>query len=155
MKSKLFILLTLFALLISCSKNGHYSSFETFSEDNRWNQSDSKVFNFDITNDNQSFAISFKFSHVYNYQFAEVPITFVIESPDGKIETLPIQLKIKDASGKQLADCSGDVCDLEYKIKEKTKLNKGSYKVTISQNFKGAPFLPNVIGIGLSVDAVK
>jgi len=154
MKSKLFLLLSLSTLLISCSQKGHYSSFDTFSEDNRWKSSDVKVFTFDITDDSRPYTIAFKFSHVYDYQFAEVPITFVITSPDGKTETLPVSLKIKDPSGKQLADCSGDVCDLVYTLKEKTKLTQGTYKVTVSQNFKGAPYLPNVIGVGLNVDAM-
>ena len=83
-----------------------------------------------------------------------VPINFIIENPAGEKENITIALKIKDSSGKQLAECAGDVCDLYYKIKEKTKLQKGKYKITIFHSFKG-PFLPNVIGIGLSVAPKK
>lgn len=155
MKSKLFLLFTLAFLSNSCSKQDHYSAFETFGEDNHWNQTDSKTFTFDITNETLSYDIAFKFSHVYDYQFASVPVQFVLECPNGTKETLNVDLKIKDATGKQLADCSGDVCDLIYKIKEKTKLTQGNYKVTISHHFKGAPYLPNVLGIGLNVDSVK
>ncbi|MGL2965212.1 hypothetical protein [Flavobacterium sp. XGLA_31] len=155
MKSKLLVLLFFFSLFLSCSQQGHYSVFDTFGEDNRWNQTDTKTFDFEITDESKPYDITFKFSHVYDYQFASVPLTFVIESPNGQKETLPVDLKIKDASGKQLADCSGDVCDLVYPIKKKTKLTKGIYKITVSHRFKGAPFLPNVIGIGLNVDSVQ
>lgn len=154
MKSKLLLLVSFLTILISCSKN-QLSQFATFGEDNRWQQSDVQTFSFDITDDSQLYDLSFKFSHVYDYQFASVPIQFEIESPDGKTEKLNIDLSIKDSNGKQLADCSGDVCDLSYKIKEKVKFIKGIYKLKISHNFKGAPYLPNVIGIGIKVENSK
>jgi len=154
MKTKILLLLPLFTVLISCSKHASYSEFVDFGEDNRWQKSDSRTFDFDITDDSQSYNLVFKFSHVYDYQFAAVPINFTIENPKGEKENLNFDLVIKDASGKQLADCSGDVCDLMYKVKEKVKLEKGKYKVTISHSFQG-PFLPNVIGIGLNVESTK
>ena len=98
--------------------------------------------------------LTFRFSHVYDYQFDSVPIAFSIENPKGEKENFNIDLAIKDSSGKQLAECAGDVCDLKFKIKEKIKLTKGTYKVTVSQSFNG-PYLPNVIGIGLDVNDVK
>ena len=54
-----------------------------------------------------------------------------------------------------MADCSGDICDLFYRIKENKKLVKGIYKISVSHNFEGAEYLPNVIGIGLNVDREK
>jgi hypothetical protein len=39
-------------------------------------------------------------------------------------------------------------------LKENTKLQKGNYKITISNNFNG-PYLPNVIGIGIQVEKQK
>ena len=154
MKTNKLLLFLLFTTLISCSKLSQFNQFETFGDENRWQKSDAKTFEFNITDDTQLYNLVFKFSHVYDYQFATVPVNFAIENPEGKKENLTIDLKIKDASGKQLAECSGDVCDLKYKIKEKTKLQKGKYKVTISHSFMG-PYLPNVIGIGLDVDGVK
>lgn len=152
MKAK-FLLFIIFPLLFSCSDN-HFRQFDTLPEDQRWLDSDAKVFEFDIENDAQFYNIVFEFSHVYGYQFASIPLNVNILSPDGTTEELDIDLKIADNTGKQLADCSGDVCDLFYKIKEKTKLQKGKYKITVSHKFKG-PFLPNVIGIGLAVEKVK
>jgi hypothetical protein len=97
----------------------------------------------------------FKFSHAYDYQFATIPVQFVIESPDGNKETLAIDLPIKESNGQQIADCSGDVCDLEYQIKTKAKFIKGVYKITLSHDFKQADYLPNVIGVGLDVDKAE
>lgn len=152
MKSK-FLLFIIFSLFFSCSDN-HFRQFDILPEDQRWLSADTKVYEFDIENDTQFYNIVFQFSHVYGYQFASIPLNVTILSPDGKTEELNIDLKIADNSGKQLADCSGDVCDLFYKIKEKTKLQKGNYKITVSHSFNG-PFLPNVIGVGLAVENVK
>ena len=155
MKAKSLLLIWLYFILISCNSSSTFHQFDKMPENNRWEKSAPKTFEFEIKDDSKRYTMVFKFSHVYDYQFASVPIQFVIESPDGKKENLTIDLAIKDAAGKQLAECAGDICDLKYIIKEKTKLEKGTYKIIISHNFKGASYLPNVIGVGLDVDLVK
>lgn len=152
MKTKITFLFAALTLFVSCDKSKLFSQFDTFGEENRWQNSDVKVYEFAIDDDSQSYDLTFRFSHVFDYQFASVPIQFVIESPDGKKEILAIDLAIKETNGKEIAECAGDVCDLKYKLKTKTKLLKGTYKVTVSHNFKGASYLPNVIGIGLEVN---
>ncbi len=153
MKAKLLFASFVFSLLFSCSDN-HFRQFDTLPEEQRWKASDTKVYEFDIENETQFYNIVFEFSHVYGYQFASFPLNVSIESPDGKTEQISTDLKIADESGKQLAECSGDICELFYKIKERTKLQKGKYKITVSHSFNG-PYLPNVIGIGLAVENVK
>lgn len=153
MKIRFLFTFFIFSVFISCSDN-HFRQFDILPEDQRWQAPDKKVYEFDIENETQLYNITFQFSHVYGYQFASIPLNVSIENPDGTTEDIPIDLKIADDSGKQLAECSGDVCDLFYKIKQKTKLQKGKYKITISHSFKG-PYLPNVIGIGLNVENVK
>ena len=154
MKTKSLLLFSLFTVLISCSKQSQFSQFDKFGEENRWQKADAKTFEFDITDDTQLYNLIFRFSHVYGYQFASIPLNIVIESPDGKKEELKIDIPIKDDSGKDLGECAGDICDLNYKIEEKIKLQKGNYKITFSHSFEG-PYLPNVIGIGLNVESVK
>ena len=150
MKTKLLLILfTLFGLT-SCNKNSVYSTFYKNNENNRWLKSDAKTFEFAIDDESQLYDIIFNFSHVYDYQFSTVPINFVIENATGNKENFTIDLMIKNKSGKQIADCSGDICDLKLKIKEKYKLEKGNYKVIISTSFKG-DYLPNVIGVGLEI----
>lgn len=173
MKAKILLTFFMFSVLIcfassltlvSCSKHNEYSEFVDFGTENRWQKSDVKTFEFDIsdakvfdvdvTDDNQLYTMTFLFSHVYDYQFASIPINFTIENPAGETENFSVDLAIKDSNGEELAECAGDICDLNYTIKEKTKLQKGIYKVTISHSFEG-PYLPNVLGIGLNVEAVK
>jgi gliding motility-associated lipoprotein GldH len=152
MKTKIVFLSSLFFILISCNSSGTFYQFDKMPENNRWMQTDVKVYEFEVKDDTKRYNIVFEFSHVYDYQFDSIPIQFMIKSPDGKEENLAVDLQLKDSSGKQLAECSGDVCDLKYTVKKQTRLNRGTYKIIVSHNFKAAPFLPNVIGIGLSVN---
>jgi gliding motility-associated lipoprotein GldH len=154
MKTKIVYLLATCSLLIACNKSKLYSEFSKFSENNRWYKSVVKNYEFNIEDDTKAYDVTFEFSHVYDYQFDSVPIIFSIENPEGIKENFTIDLAIKDAAGKQLAECSGDICDLDFKIKEKAKLLKGKYKVTVANGFKG-PYLPNVIGIGLKVTTIE
>lgn len=151
MRTKLYAATLLFFMLISCTKSGIYSKYDSLGETNRWEQPDMKTYEFTVDNDTALYDIKFHFSHVYDYQFASVPMTFSITGPGGKTENIALDLPIKNEKGEQLAECSGDICDLIYLIKGKTKLQKGLYKITVAHNFQG-PFLPNVIGVGLEVD---
>lgn len=154
MKTKIIFTFLLLFVLISCDKSQVYNEFTLLPENHRWEKSEAKNYEFTISDDSKLYDLNFKFSHVYDYQFASVPINFVIENPSGEKEKFSIDLQIKDASGKELADCAGDICDLTFKVKEAVTLSKGTYKVTISTSFKG-PYLPNVIGVGLSVKIAK
>lgn len=154
MKTKIFFFLSFITLLISCDKVKFYDKFDADFPSNRWKKMNQKTYDFSISDETKLYNLTFRFSHVYDYQFTSVPIAVKITDPSGKEEKIKIDLKIKDASGKQLADCAGDVCDLNYKIKEKAKLLKGDYKITISNSFNG-PYLPNVLGVGLKVEIAE
>ncbi|RTY90849.1 hypothetical protein [Flavobacterium sp. GT3R68] len=154
MKKLTILLFSLFTVLTSCNDANLYSKFYDDFPSNRWESKNAKEFEFTIT-DSKAYDVFLKFGHVYDYQYESVPITITIIDPAGKEEKCSIDLVMKDASGKDLADCSGDVCDLELKIKEKVKLQKGNYKIIISHAFKQGPYLPNVLGVGLNVAVAK
>ena len=154
MKKNTALLIGLFFLVISCNKSEVYSKFDDGFTENRWQEKDPKTYDFTIDDDSKLYNITFRFSHVYDYQFNSIPVNFTIVNPKGEIQNKTIDLQIKDASGKELAECSGDFCDLNYKLEEKIKLQKGNYKVIVSHSFKG-PYLPNVLGVGLKVEEVK
>ena len=154
MKKNIFMLFGLFFLIVSCNKSEFYSKFDDGFPENRWQEKDAKTYDFTIDDDSKLYNITFRFSHVYDYQFNSVPINFTIVNPNGETEKKQIDLQIKDASGKELAECSGDFCDLNYKLEENIKLLKGNYKIIVSHSFEG-PYLPNVLGVGLKVETVK
>ncbi|MGH2666242.1 hypothetical protein [Flavobacterium sp.] len=150
------LLLTCFivSLLFSCNQTAVYSNFDRDFTNNRWEKTDKKTYDFSIDDETKQYNIILKFSHVYDYQFANVPIDIKITDPAGKEEKFTVDLKIKDDSGKQLAECAGDICDLSVKIKDNVTLAKGNYNITVSNSFDG-PYLPNVLGVGLNVDIAK
>lgn len=150
---KIYLLLP-FLILVSCTPAGAvYDKFIRMSETNQWKKEDIKTFEIDIKEDG-NYTINFDFSHVYDYQFNKVPIVFEIENESGNKETIPVDLKIKDESGKQLADCSGDICDLKYTVKDNFPMKKGKHKIMVSNTFL-FEYLPNVIGIGITVSHSK
>ena len=154
MKSKfIFPFLTIF-LLISCSEKTDYKKFIKLPEDHRWLKSDSKIFEFTIDDDTKLYDVTFEFSHIYDYQFASVPIKIDVKNPSGEEEFHNIDFNIKDSKGKPLADCGGDICDMSMNVLEKTKLLKGKYQIKVSHDFDG-PYLPNVIGVGIKVTKSK
>ncbi len=151
-KSVLFF--GLFFLLISCGSSDGFDQFDDDFEENRWQENDAKTYEFTIDDDTTLYNITLRFSHIFDYQFISVPINFAITNPNGEEQKKQIDLQIKDSSGKELAECSGDFCDLKYLIEEKVKLQKGNYKIIISHSFEG-PYLPNVLGVGIKVEPDK
>lgn len=154
MKKHILFSILLFVLFASCNKSSIYNQFDEGFSENRWQEKDSKTYDFANDDETKLYNIIFRFSHVYDYQFNSIPINFTIINPKGETQNKVIDLQIKDASGKELAECSGDFCDLNYKLEENVKLQKGNYKVIVSHSFKG-PYLPNVLGVGLKVVEVK
>lgn len=154
MKKIILVVSFILVLFASCNKTSLYDKFEDNFKENRWEEKDSKTYDFSIDDESKLYNITFRFSHVYDYQFNSIPIHFTIINPKGSAQKKEIDLQIKDASGKEIAECSGDFCDLNYKLEENVKLLKGNYKIIVSHSFKG-PYLPNVLGVGLKVEEVK
>lgn len=153
MKTKCIFFLALISVLTSCDKNSVYSKLDKNFESNRWQSDDVKTFEFTLEEASKTYNLELQFTHIYDYQYESVPLDIQLTHPDGKVETIPFTLKIKDASGKQLADCTGDMCDLFVPLKENITLNKGTYKLSVAQSFQ-KPYLPNVLALGVTVKAV-
>ncbi|MGV9004742.1 hypothetical protein [Flavobacterium sp.] len=154
MKAKFLLPMLVLFTVLSCSDKNKFRQFDKFPEDHRWQLPDKKTFEFEIADNTKIYNLAFLFSHIYDYQFNTIPINFEIHSPDGTIENINESVMIKDTQGKELGDCSGDICDLKFIFKKDIKLQPGNYKITISHNFRG-PYLPNVLGVGVLVDLVK
>ena len=147
MKKLLFVLPLLF--LFSCNKSTVYSGMHSDLTDNRWIEGKGETFEFTVEEDTQA-SIIVKFSHVYEPQYDKIPITVNIKKPDGQEEVLNAEMVLKDASGKDISDCLGDICDLYYTVSENYSFTKGAYSVTITNRVDGI-YLPNVLGVGLEI----
>lgn len=153
MKSKMLFVFMLF-LLQSCNTNEIYNSFDRDFKENRWNTTDERIFEYSNTNSEALVALKVHFGHIYGYQFESIPLEVAITSPSGNSEVISLDLQLKDAAGKELGECSGDICDVYFQIKPDAKLEKGKYTFRIKNNFTG-PYLPNVLGIGISIEQQK
>jgi gliding motility-associated lipoprotein GldH len=148
------LLFSIFFVIISCNEKNVYHKVDDDFSSNRWENKDKKRYDFSIDDDAKLYNLTLFFSHVYDYQFEKVPFVIEFVNPAGLSETFKFDLQIKDANGKDLADCGGDYCDLKHIFKNSIKLQKGNYAVIVSHEFKG-PYLPNVLAVGLDVDKVE
>lgn len=150
LKLKFSILFIAFSLF-SCNSNAIYSEFNTDFDSNRWNSNEVTTFEYDNSEEIQVSSIKLHIGHIYDFQFATVPMEINIIAPDGSSEIINVDVKFKDESGKDLADCSGDICDLYTSIVANKKLLKGNYKFEVKNKFE-SPFLPNILGVGISIE---
>ena len=150
MKTK-FILIALVFVFLSCNKNKVHDDFDSGFDNNRWDASDVRVFEFENAQSEGICDLKLHFGHVSGFQFKEVPLEVEITTPDGKAEILPIVLKLIDESGNDIGDCSGDICDVFQTIKTFDTLEKGKYKISIKSKFDG-PYLPNALGVGILIE---
>ncbi|MEQ3690066.1 MAG: hypothetical protein ABNG98_00965 [Flavobacterium sp.] len=151
MRKLCFFLFFISAFVISCNSNSIYNEFNSDFDSNRWNSDDEVSFEFENTNDLEAASIKLHIGHIYDFQFANVPVEVTIISPDGSNEKVELDVMFKDEAGKDIADCTGDICDLFVPIKDKTTLIKGKYQFVVKSKFS-SPFLPNILGVGILIE---
>lgn len=141
---KTVILLVLFVVL-SCNKKQVYRNFENEIEAQRWKESDIKTHSFEILEDDKAYNVFIEISHALGSEMNEFPVNFEVTKPDGSVEKGEVVVNFKNS------DCMGDICDVKFLIKEKLKLKKGNYSVRFSPKSKYG-FVPNIIGVGLTIE---
>ena len=142
---KIAILLLMMIVIISCDKKQVYRNFENDIAAQRWNESDEKTHSFEILEDDKNYNVYVEISHVFGSEMNEFPVNFEVTKPDGSVEKGEVIVNFKNT------ECLGDVCDVKFLVKEKLKLKKGKYIVKFSPKSKFG-FVPNIIGVGLSVE---
>lgn len=152
MKIKLLSILLFTLALTSCNEKKIYDELDKDFADNRWQKAQLKTFEFNIEEEARNYDIHIRFAYLSDFVINPVPITVTILHPDNSEEIKKINIVVKDKEGKETGDCGGDYCDIRESIFKNKALEKGSYKITIQQNFDG-PYLPNVNGIGIEVIA--
>jgi len=150
LKTLLFFLTVLF-VSVSCNSNSVYNEFNSDFDSNRWNSNEDVSFEFNTENNIKVSSIKLHIGHIYDFQFSNVPMEVTIISPNGSSETINLDVRFKDETGKDLADCTGDICDLYVPIKDKITLIKGNYKFVVKNNFSSS-FLPNILGVGILIE---
>lgn len=147
MKKYILVLFGLF--LVSCNKNTIHDSFERDFILNRWIMNEEQTFEFSIPEDSV-YDIDLHFGHVYDFQFAAIPLELIFLNEEKVVSQKAIDLVIKNDKGEDLADCSGDICDLYQNIEKEVAMQKGNYTIKVKNKFP-ASYLPNILGLGIRV----
>ena len=144
MKKAAVLLFVMFGIL-SCNKKQVYREFENEIESQRWAEKDVKSHTFDVLEAGKNYDVFIEISHVRGSEMSEFPVDFEIAKPDGSIDKEEVLVNFKNT------DCMGDICDVKFLVKENVRLKKGKYTVKFSPKSKYG-FVPNIIGVGLSVE---
>ncbi len=152
MKIKLFSVLFLTLALISCNETKIYNKLDKDFTDNRWQKSEVKTFEFEITEEARNYDVNVHFAYLSDFIVNPVPLMVTVVHPDTSEKKKEINLVVSDKDGKETGDCGGDYCDIFQPIFKNEALKKGKYTIIIQQNFDGQ-YLPNVNGIGIEVIA--
>jgi len=142
---KAALLLCVLLTSLSCDKKQVYRNFENEIAAQRWTENDVKKHEFEILENDKNYNIFIEISHVLGSEMDEFPVSLEMTKPDGTTEKEEVMVNFKNS------DCMGDVCDVKFLVKEKMQLKKGKYTVRFSPKSKFG-FVPNIIGVGLSVE---
>lgn len=145
--------LTLFSLflLVSCNDAVVFNEKGEDFPDNRWLKNDAKTFEFEIKEDVAAAKLFVELSHVHEPGFNSIPVIITLQAADGTVQNTASSLELKDAAGDYISDCLGDICDLKQLVIDNANLPKGTYSITVENNFP-AEYLPNVIRLGISIE---
>ncbi len=152
MKIKFLSVLFFILALTSCNETKIYDKLDKDFTDNRWQKSEVKTFEFEITEEARNYDVKVHFAYLSDFVVNPVPLLVTVFHPDNSGEKKEINLVVSDKEGKETGDCGGDFCDIREAIFTNEALKKGKYIISIQQNFDGA-YLPNVNGIGIEVIA--
>lgn len=149
------LLLLLFLSLLSC-KEAVVDKMDKDFDDNQWNKTDVKTFEFEIKRDIESADVLLNFSHIFDPGYSRVPMVVNIQNVTANTppQSFALNLILKDESGESLSECSGDICDFSYTLIEGKPMPKGNYKVTVQNQYQWE-YLPNTLAVGISVKKDK
>lgn len=141
----LFFLMFCFITIVACNKKQIYREYENELPEKRWKESDVKTYEFEISETDKTCNVSIEISNVLGTEMNVFPIELKITKPDGSEILQTAEIKLNDK------DCLGDICDEKIVVLEKFNFVKGKYKIEVAPKSKFG-FVPNIIGVGLSVE---
>jgi gliding motility-associated lipoprotein GldH len=141
---------SLLLLTASCHFYKEYDkkAFSTYS----WSDGQEVVFVPKIDDNTKTYQLKLGLRHHYGLQTKSFGVKIKIVSPSGNESSKDYDLKIKDDNNNPIANCAGDLCDLETIIFNELKFEEvGDYRISISHNEKGYR-IPGILEVGLIID---
>lgn len=153
--NKTIIIFTSIILLTSC--NHVYKKYEkdSFLPIYTWDSSAGIIFTPKIDDISKSYKLIFGIRHVYGFKPANLKVNIKTVSPSGKQTEKSYDIKIKDANGEYLSNCSGDLCDLETVVENNVKFEEvGDYTFSVNHESQEKK-LVGVMEVGLIINEAK
>lgn len=148
----LVAIVAVLVLLSSCDKNRVYEKNIDF-EGYKWTYEDKKTFEVEIA-DSELKTVFVNFRHTYFFEARNVILNLEVKTPKDSVFELPLNILLSEPNGMWYSECSGDICDIKYPIKEFTNYSfpdTGVYTFTLAQNMRVNP-LANVMAVGLRLE---
>jgi len=134
MKKQLIYLLFISLILASCHNNVYKKWDDKAFPKYIWNADIEVVFEPEILDVERTYEIILGLRHVHGVKIQNIPVGVAITAPSGKTETKLYSIMVTDSKGKELANCSGSLCDIETTVETAFKFQeKGIHKILVKQ----------------------
>ncbi|MGB0885078.1 MAG: gliding motility lipoprotein GldH [Chitinophagales bacterium] len=143
----------LFVLLISsCDDSRIFEENKDF-ESYAWSYENIVKFETELT-DSLANNVIVNFRHTHFFGSRNLLLMLHITTPSGKKTTTKINIPLSEPNGMWYADCTGDICDIQYNVpefKNYTFSETGKYTFELEQEMRESP-LKNVMAVGLRIE---
>lgn len=154
-KTCILILLLLIAGSIACNSNRIYEEYNRDFSTLQWEKNKKIEFTPEIRETQFNYKLSLVFRHVYGFQFRDMSVRITETTPSGKITSKEYSLHVMNNDSHYLAECLGDICDLESVLENNTKFSEaGRYTYTIEHTMP-LEVLPDVMEVGLVIEKIS
>lgn len=128
--SRLYFLLIVF-ILTACDEV--YRKWEKESFANRtWRRGQELIFTPKINDITTTYELVLGVRHIFGARISTLPVVVRMVAPSGKESTNQFTLRLTSEEGRRLADCAGDLCDLEVPVGELAFTEPGEYRFIIT-----------------------
>lgn len=119
-------------LFISCGEQPFYDSAHSF-EDKIWQESDTALFEVDVTDTLQEYDFILTFRNTTDYKYSNIWVNIATTAPDESTSVIAQRIKLAAGDGSWLGRTSGTVVENRLHYKTNNFPIKGKYLFKISQ----------------------
>jgi len=155
MKKTSVLIFSSILLLTSCNDIYKRYDKDSFLPLYTWDSSKGIIFKPQIDDITGSYKLVLGIRHVYGFRLATLKVKIQTLSPSGKQTEKLYEIKIKDANGEYLSNCSGDLCDLETVVENNVKFEEiGDYTFSVTHQSQDKKIV-GIMEVGLIIDESK
>lgn len=150
----IYCILSMALGLFSCHPNRIHNDFQTFPN-KTWEASKPVKFEVEIQDTSVKYLVKVNLRYNSAYLFPFLRTQALIQDPQGMQEKREVIFYLTDENGKNKGDVAGDIWDYCcFTLVEPRHFSKGKYHFLLFQT-TAAPFLVDVMGIGLEVEKIN